>query len=275
MISTVGSVTGSTIAHHDGESIHASAGIRPCVTICTAAPTLARPYPKCSSQPGCDGSGTPVPTVFSGRTSSADSVRLCLTSFELSGGARPTASAADSTSPAAPAAWPVAKLPVSPSMQMCAWAPYWVRLDWRNHVWTGNCVPKPAMRNAFAVLESGSFCPRPCVSATQPLTNTVDESGVAEAISARGNIAALIFILHVGREARVFDSDGVCKGEGPPSPSAFAEATDATRKLRRGETSGVIRSFRKWDGEIPTTGRILDHQFRLARVTHCKPSDKR
>jgi len=27
------------------------------------------------------------------------------------------------------------------------------------------------------------------------------------------------------------------------------------QKLRRGETSGLIRSFRKWDGEIPPTGR--------------------
>lgn len=69
--------------------------------------------------------------------------------------------------------------------------------------------------------------------------------------------------------------DGIGTGEGPSSPSAFAEATGATGKLRRGETSGLIRSFRKWDGEIPTTGRISDHRFCPVRVTRCEPVDKR
>ena len=49
--------------------------------------------------------------------------------------------ACDFTNPAAPAAWPVALLPVSPTVTMGAWPPYWVRPELRNHVPTGTWLP--------------------------------------------------------------------------------------------------------------------------------------
>jgi hypothetical protein len=64
----------------------------------------------------------PIPSVLPGRTSSAVSVSTCFTSSAVS--VTPLARAWLTSSPAAPDAWPVDWLPVSPIMLMWWCPPY-------------------------------------------------------------------------------------------------------------------------------------------------------
>jgi hypothetical protein len=107
-----------------------------------------------------------MPCVFPGSTSSQVWVSTCFTSSALS--AMPFARAWDTTRPAAPDAWPVAWLPVSPIMLMWWWPPYWVSPESRNHVSTG--TPAPTGTGGKNSLPP---CPSPSASATIPETKIV------------------------------------------------------------------------------------------------------
>src|SRR5438128_12109358 len=175
MISTLEPVSG---AYQSGASIAASGGMSPLSTAPTAAPTLARPQPKCGvhcssggSVGSAAGSGTPVPDVLPSSTRSA----VCSSSSRISSGrsAMPWSRPALTTSPAAPAALLVLTEPVAPSIEIELLPPYWVVLAPRKKLCTGAFEPKhagwPVTPQTFSPSRNCLLSsPRPSVSGTVP-----------------------------------------------------------------------------------------------------------
>src|SRR6185312_9691678 len=175
VISALAPVSGE---YHSGESIAASGGMSPLATAPTAAPTSARPQPKCvvhcssaGSAGFAPGSGTPTPAVFGASTRSA----VCSSSSRVSSGrsAIPRSRPALTTSAAAPAALLVFTEPVGPSIAIELLPPYCVVLAPRKKVETGRLEPRHACRPAAPHSPSASVhcdasSPRPTVSGTVP-----------------------------------------------------------------------------------------------------------
>ena len=106
-----------------------------------------------------------MPVVSPGSTSSAVRVRICFTSFAVSG--LPRCFAYDTRRPAAPAACPVHSEPVTPFMSMCACPPYCVRFESRSQVPIGPLRATCGKGGRFTSVLA------PSRSATTPFTKIV------------------------------------------------------------------------------------------------------
>src|SRR5207237_8283286 len=138
-------------AYQPGEVIAASGGMSPATIAPTAAPTFARPQPKCDvhcSSAGsvgfAAGSASPLPSVLPLSTRSA----VCSSSSRVSSGrsAIPWSRPALTTRPAAPDALLVLTEPVGPSIEIELLPPYCVVLAPRKNVLTGRFEPRHACR---------------------------------------------------------------------------------------------------------------------------------